>query len=249
VNFPRLKLGRKIALAAIVTGGLLITIVAGLKLSLVITGHRAERLLSEVKELKLGESTASDAQQLVDRYGGSKQQGNDSICSGGDCLFFEVRVSNKITESLLRAGWFIGRTTGVWWNPCDDLLPMRAMGVGIHVKGGRITRIGIGLDTRRKDGFLLEGRTEFVPSLPEVFEPLRPGYSPGRFHMTTPGGGAGVIARITPRASCEDRGRAFDLNLQCISSIRGCTELREIMPSVWRDYEDFLRLHTLDPAP
>jgi len=249
VNFSRLKPGRKIALTAIVAGGLLITSLAGCKVSLIMTRHRAERLLSEVMELKLGESTASDAQQLVDRYGGSKQQGNDSVCSGGDCLFFAIPVTNRITESLLRAGWVIGRTTGVWHNLCDDLLPWRAMGVGVHAKGGRIVRIGINLETRRKDGFLLEGTTVFVPSLPEVFEPLRPGYHPGRFHITTPGGGAGVSAMITPRASCEDRGRAFDLNLQCISSIHGCTELREIMPSVWTDHEDFLRLHTLDQAP
>ena len=249
MNFSRLKPGRKTALAAIVTGGLLITIVVGLKLSLVITRRRAERLLSEVKALKLGESTASDAQQLVDRYGGWTQQENDSICSGSDCLFFAIPVSNRITESLLRARWLIGHITCVWLNPCCDLLQWRAMGVGIHAEGGKITQIEISLETRRNDGFLLVGRLELVPSLQEVSEPLRPGYSPGRFHITTPGGGAGVSAMVTPRASCEDRGRAFDLNLQCISSIRGCTELREIMPYVWMDREGFVRLHTLDQAP
>jgi hypothetical protein len=120
------------------------------------------------------------------------------------------------------------------------------MGVGIHVKGDRIIRIHIGLSSRRKNGFLMAGGVDVVPSLDKVFEPLRREYLPGWFHMTTPGGGAGVEAMIGSRASCEDRSRAFDINLGCMSSWRGCTELREIMPSVWADHEEFNRLHTLD---
>jgi hypothetical protein len=77
---------------------------------------------------------------------------------------------------------------------------------------------------------------------------VRRGYRPLRFHLTTPGGGTGVRAVITPDASCGDRGKAFEINLRCISSIAGCAELREIMPSVWIDHEEFLRLNTLNQA-
>jgi hypothetical protein len=238
VNYPRLKFPRSIALAAIVTGGLLITGLAGFRMSLFITRHRAERLLREVKALKLGESTAQDAQSLIDRYGGLKQAENDSICSGGDCAYYRIFVYNSILEHLLRARRYsldpsLGRE-----NLCCELMGWRFLGVGINVKNDKIMRIEIVVGARRKDGFIIEGETEIVPSIPEPLEALRQGYRPSKFHITTPGGGEGLKAIVTPRATNRDLDRAFGLNLQCMSSIRGCEDLRELMPSVWADYRE-----------
>lgn len=246
MNLRRLNRTRTLTATASVAGILLAAGLSAWHWSLLRTRHRAESLLGEVRALKLNESAAADAQRLIDRYGGWKGQENDSICNGSDCFFYGISVHNALLESFLRTRWIISHACAVWRNPCCNLAPWRVIGVGIYVKGDRIIRIDIGVSSRRKDGFLMAGRVEVLPSLDEPFEPLRRDYRPLWFHMTTPGGGAGVTAMMTPRARCEDRSRAFDINLRCMSSWRGCTELREIMPSVWADHEEFNRLHTLD---
>jgi hypothetical protein len=42
-------------------------------------------------------------------------------------------------------------------------------------------------------------------------------------------------AIITSRATDEERHAAFDFDLSCMSSLRGCQALCKIMPSVWRE--------------
>ncbi len=53
----------------------------------------------------------------------------------------------------------------------------------------------------------------------------------------------GLRAMITPEASTAERKRAFDINVRCLTDVRGCTELAEIMPSAWKDYQEYLRRH------
>jgi hypothetical protein len=40
---------------------------------------------------------------------------------------------------------------------------------------------------------------------------------------------------ITPKANAEERAEAFHFDLSCLSSLRGCRALCEMMPSVWTE--------------
>jgi hypothetical protein len=211
--------------------------------SLVLTRHKAEKLLREVQAMKLGESTLDDAKRLHKEYGGFSQKENDSVCSGDDCFFYGIPIYDWALEKGLALRWRVLHASAVWYNPCCDLAPWRAFGVGISVKGGRVVRIEVVLDSRGSDGFIREGRVQMVSQMPDGRKPVRTGYCVYPFHITTPGGGKGIAATITPGASTRDRLRAFQINLRCVTTLRGCREREEIMPAVWEDHEGYLRLH------
>jgi hypothetical protein len=42
-------------------------------------------------------------------------------------------------------------------------------------------------------------------------------------------------AVLTPKATRDERDAAFDFDLSCLSTLRGCQAACEIMPSVWRE--------------
>jgi hypothetical protein len=44
-----------------------------------------------------------------------------------------------------------------------------------------------------------------------------------------------LVAIVTPQATGEERNSAFDFDLSCISTFRGCRAACEVMPSVWKE--------------
>jgi hypothetical protein len=211
--------------------------------SLVLTRHKAEKLLRDVQAMKLGESTLDDVKRLHKEYGGFSQKEDDSVCSGDDCFFYGIPIYDWALEKALALRWRVLHASAVWHNPCCDLALWRAFAVGISVKAGRVIRIEVDLYSRGSDGFIRAGRVLVVPQIPDGPEPLRSGYRVYPFHITTPGGGTGIAATLTPGASARDRLRAFQINLRCVTTLRGCRELDEIMPAVWEDHKEYLRLH------
>jgi hypothetical protein len=222
----------------------------GFESSLLYTHHRALRFLGEVKKLKVGDSTTADVERFLHEYGGASMKSSDSACSGPNCVFYAVEVYNKPLEYLLRARWAIlnardFRTpswrTPIWW---------RVLAMGAYVDNGSVVDIYLMIRSRKGDDSVVEGRVHEVQSIPEGLEflALRKGYCLSRPVITGGDGGRGITAMIDLRASPEDRQRAFDLNLGCISTLSGCTEPSEIMPSAWEDSQEFLRQHT-QPSP
>jgi hypothetical protein len=196
-----------------------------------------------VQALKLGESTLENVKRLHEEYGGFSQKENDSVCGGDDCFFYGISIYDRGLDKVLALRWRIMHARPIWRNLFSNRGPWRAFGVGLSVKRGRVIRIEVELYSTSSDGFIREGLVQVVPQIPDGPEPLRSGYRVYRFHMTTPGGGTGIGAAITPGASERDRQRAFQINLRCITTLRGCRELHEIMPAVWEDHQEYLRLH------
>jgi hypothetical protein len=241
----RLKFASVATLALVVLGSL------GFEGSLIYTRHRALRFLHEVKKLKLGESSTADVEVLLHDYGGWSKKVSDSSCSEPDCFIYCVQVYDKPMEYVFRARWAIlnlrRSLTHLEWIPKF----WRVFAMLAQVKNGRVVRIEVVLLFRKRDESCIEGETILVQNGREGPEwlALRKGYIPHRFVMTGGDGGEGIEAIIDSRASPEDRERAFDFNLRCISTLSGCSELRELMPSVWSDYQKFLRQHTAPAAP
>jgi hypothetical protein len=224
-------------------GAVIIAAMVWFEGSLVLTRHKAGKLLRDVQAMKLGESTLEDVRRLQKQYGGISQKENGSVCSGDDCSFYGIPIYNWALEKGLALRWRVLHASAVWCNPCCDLAPWRVLWVGIYVKGGPVIRIEVFIHSRGSDGFIRAGHVQIVSQMPHGREPVRTGYCVYPFHMTTPGGGKGIAATIAPGASARDRLRAFQINLRCVTTLRGCREREEIMPAVWEDHEEYLRLH------
>lgn len=55
-------------------------------------------------------------------------------------------------------------------------------------------------------------------------------------HLTTLGGGQILEAKVTPDVTAREIQRPFDFHLSCISSLVGCSELGDLLPTAWEDY-------------
>ncbi len=101
------------------------------------------------------------------------------------------------------------------------------------------------------EGSLVQGAVHEWARIPEglEFRQLRKGYAPTRYVISGGDGGKGIEAMIDFRASPEDRQHAFDLNLQCMWTLRGYPDMRSLMPSVWNDSQEYLLQHTPPTEP
>jgi hypothetical protein len=206
-----------------------------LRASLVVKARRADALLHQVKALRLRESTFQDAKQLADQYDGKVDYHNEP------CTF------EKCTLSIFLGTWPEHQPGFV-----DEALRfagIRAYGVEGSVSGhsGRIVETEFGLTTEAKLG-TTEG--QWLAAVAKVSDRFpRSDYYYGRRNgldehpnrrvihpfFTTTGGGRLILSEVTADANATETERAFDFRLSCISSLGGCSDLRELAPSAWED--------------
>ena len=206
-----------------------------LRASLMVKVRQAETLLSQVKALRVRESSFHDAQQLASRYPG-KVDYQDEPCTFEKCTYAIFlgpswdQQPNSI-ESVLR---FVGIRT------------YRVDG-SVRVRNGRIMELAFDVDTEAKLG---AAGGQWIAASAKVSDHFsRSDYYTGRDrgldehpnrqvrhpHFTTSGGGQIILSEVTADANARERARAFDIRLSCISSLRGCSDLRDLAPSAWED--------------
>jgi hypothetical protein len=206
-----------------------------LRASLVVKVRQAESLLSQVKGLRVRESTFQDARQLADQYHGRVDY------QGEPCTF------EKCTYAI-----FLGAS---WANPPGFMQEaLRFVGIrtyrvdgSVQVRNGRIMEVSFDVDTEARPG---AAGGQWIAASAKISDHFsRSGYSYGRDrgldehpnrqvrhpHFTTSGGGQIIVSEVTADAKATERERAFDIRLSCISRLQGCSELRELAPSVWED--------------
>lgn len=199
---------------------------------------RAGALLLKVKQLRPRESTFEDAMRLAHEYAGDVDyQGGP--CSSKNCSF---------TISL-GSGWSASPPFGY------KLGILRAVGIkvswfagSVQVRDGPVIGKGFIVLTEARWGApfgqWLAVTTELTDHFSRIDFPegQRLGLEehPNRYvrkpHLTTTGDGEILVAAVTPDATSTDIDRAFDFRLSCISSLFGCSELRDLLPTVWEDY-------------
>jgi hypothetical protein len=217
----------------------------------VYTRHQARRFLREVQELKVGDSSTAEVETLLREYGGWSKPSNDSPCSALGCIVYGVLVRNQPMEYLLWAGSEILHMR-------DFLAPRwicvgygRVLGMVAYVDKARVVDISLRMLCRNWDDSVVQGEVHEWARIPEdlEFRQLRKGYAPTFYVMSGGDGGKGIEAMIDFRASPEDRQHALDLNLECTWTLRGCPDMRSLMPSVWNDSQEYLRQHTPPSEP
>jgi len=199
--------------------------------------HRAEALLSDIRQLELRKSTWADAQNIISRWGAWGHY--DGSCTAAECEYHVV-IADVFNKRLLPyrlalpyvviGGWLGGRPVlvhasftvidGVLWGKSFDasiVVPPRSFSdygytlIGKAGSASRLSRFG-----------------------PEPQLALHKDYLIGR-----PGGCEGCLmayARFTPNAHPSDVQRLMNFDLSCITRWQPCLELEQLMPQAWPQY-------------
>jgi hypothetical protein len=181
--------------------------------------NQAEALLQEITKLKPGESTFEDAHGLAARYGGKpwKAVPPYETCTAQECyLNFDFR------------------------NPRNHLLfafvPLVQFGALVHVKDGRVTATEIWDQLESRSGLravydVSDGLSDVSSdSRRYVVSPNYPGYGIEKLKVDAYGAPWIVEVRLDPRATAEERRRAYTFDLSCLVKIFGCRSRSSIIP-------------------
>jgi hypothetical protein len=206
-----------------------------LRTALILKGRQTETLLSQVKALRVRESSFQDAQQLADQYPG-KVDYQGEPCTFEKCIYAIVLGPSwdKQPDSIESALRFVGIRT-------------YRVDSSVQVRNGRIMEVAFVVDTEAK---LDAAGGQWIAASAKVSDHFsRSDYYDGRDrgldehpnrqvrhpHFTTRGGGQIILSEVTADANARDIARAFDIRLSCISSLQGCSDLRDLAPSAWED--------------
>jgi len=212
-----------------------------LRVSLLIKVREAKALLSQVKALRVRESTFQDAKRLADQYNGKvedhwKTEDRSDPCTFENCKF------------MISLGTWPDRQPGLL-KEALRFVGIRAYGVegAVGVRNGRVIGTEFGVTTEATPGSVGGQWIAAVAKISDRFS--QSDYSRGHRlvlddhpnrevihpHFTTTGGGQIILSEVTADANAVEKDRAFDFRFSCISGLRGCSELRELAPSAWED--------------
>lgn len=232
----RRSIVRIVGIIAWATGAALVLILIGectLYLQDVFAEKRAASLLQDVKSLKVGESTEEDLQAVVTRYGGVTHFKFDDRGCIGPTKLHSLRLANATSNSIgLR-------------------FP------AVRVFGDRLWQVDVFLASAQDR--VCHVRYQFQPMPRKGTEWLD--LSSSASMETSPDGQSYAVglrrihnvrslsAELFKGASDEQRTRAFDMDLSCLTRWAGCHNVCEVMPSAWIDYVKKAREQDLPIPP
>jgi hypothetical protein len=217
---------KKILLAVLGTPVLLI-LAAGCVIRIIYLrdARRAEALLNDVRSLRVGESSASDVQGVVEKYGGFEYPGGsaDPGCPAPDNSYHAGVTHVLLNRFALRfpALWFVIRPRGV--------------GAEFLLKSGRLCYLSYGVDTfPAPHQWLLTVSGSMIPVGSGEFPS---GYNLPYRTLEATGNHNILNAQATSDAPLEDRRKVFAFDLSCLSRFGGCRSACELLPSAWLDWQ------------
>jgi hypothetical protein len=186
-----------------------------------------QHLLADAQALRVGVTTADEVRELSQKYGGKfllpvsgATDAQASICN--------IFLSNPQLEIAREARVLPGRR--LW----DAVLVLA-------VRDGLLRRADLRFIIRRSDGFLLFAHTGLLEKGPPT-PPEETSYLVTEPRLTGPAGEP-LDVELRLGATAEERKKAFDFNLSCLTGLRECRHVCEVMPSAWRDLPLERRIH------
>ena len=193
------------------------------------TRNQAESLLAAIGHLRPGESTLDDTRQI--RIDFRARKNPDAYIGAAAEQSYTIGVSNDIVN---RIGFKYPRLWPLGVKPS-------AVAVNLRYRDKKLTYLDYGFATpvlqasSQPTYLTAEARIEEVDSRYGLRPNYYVGYSlrPSSIAGTTSEGRFGAF--ITSRATDEERNAAFKFDLSCLSSLRGCQVVCEIMPAAWNE--------------
>jgi len=214
-----------LAALLIMTGGtMLLSYAANIR-----TQHRADELLKIVRQWRLNETTFSDTQPVRISYKARKDP-SGSVTGSPSEQTYNIVIGNDVLEATrikYPKVWRFG------FKPSGVLVVLRYRDEKLSY-----VSYSFGTPVRVGSGAIVElvGETRVQQ---DSRSGINGNYSVGYYLRPSPivanASELGLAATITPRATDEEYNAAFNLDLSCVSTIRGCQALCQIMPSVWRE--------------
>lgn len=183
-------------------------------------------LIGELKRLEVGRTTEAQIRKLSDRYGGkysSEKPGSYEFLVRSPCIMIA--------------------------NPARTLPGLRLWGlvVSLEVEHGYLSHLYLELGVSRSDGFEMDSSVRLTGSS-LLGPPERVPYYVSEAHITGPPGES-LVVHLGPTATAEEREKGFGFNFSCLTALRECRHVCDIMPSAWRDLSPRGRMTYEDGRP
>jgi hypothetical protein len=193
----------------------------------------SKNLVGELRRFEIGKTTESQIKQLSDRHGGRFSAAREST-SPHQPATYDFSVASPYVMIAGSARTLPG--TRLW-----------GLFASLQVEHGHLSNLRLSLFVFRSDGFGL--RSTVVLSGPEpLAAPQGVQYYVYESHITGPRGEA-LGVELSPAASSQQRKKAFDLNLSCLTRFPECRHVCETLPSAWKDLTPDRRLMYEDGKP
>ena len=204
---------------------------------------RADYILQRIRDLKIDDSSIEELKRLGSEHGLRYEA--PANCAGTPCAHL-VSPSNGWMRSLLipLARIDLGQRIGLRaWHVAGDIL----------IENGQVTGKIYALEILNDNVFPEtqvsasdKHRSEYDSC---IYRPLKrhPGYE---IHKASNVRGLRVI--VSDEVSQENRGRAFQFNLDCLTSWRRCAQLSDFMPLASADFQsdqEWVREHPGEHDP
>jgi hypothetical protein len=200
--------------------------------------RRAERLLQDIRQLRVGKSTFENARALILRYHGGVSPYDHAPCSPAHCTF-EVALKHY-PFFIEHWGQFLNSETGY---RLLRMLPHLGLqdgdcGADVRVDRGIVTHLDCGVYVRGSGGWVLGRRIVEDETAPKyILDRMADrAYYLRYSNITTAGGGEAIETDLTPQANADERKRACDLDFGCLTKRGGCTSLCQLAPAAFADY-------------
>jgi hypothetical protein len=185
---------------------------------------KATQLINSVQELKIGITSSDEVRQLSERFVGTfyPHEGADAHApTNGSYL---LRVWSPYL--LIRDNIFSIKGPGLrLWLVSADL----------HVVDHHLSRLSLSLATKTPSNVDLTSEVTLATQM--LRAPDGANYYVVQAHVTGPPTEA-LRIEISPKASLQERKKAFDFNTNCLMSFSACRHVCELSPNAWNDLGD-----------
>ena len=194
--------------------------------------HKAERLIEDVQLLKVGVTSEEELRRF-------------SVNHGGDFHTTDHREPLAVDEAEASV-WISVQSAGLPFRGKVYSLPVFgqrqwAAQVILDERDGHLVKSFFGIAIMRSDGVQLEGFTTittgpFIDGYP---------YHVSEAHVTGPPAEF-LGVQIGPDASNDEKHRGLSFNFGCLTRLKECRHVCEVMPGAWKDLPLDRRIHYPD---
>lgn len=183
--------------------------------------QRARQFVEQLRELRVGQ-TEQQAEEFSRRFGGKYSPPQPATESSPDQ---PAHYFSSITSPFLTIG--------------EKPYPLPGLRIwvvlaSLSIENGRLSEVYASQYVLRSDNFGLGTSIELSKSrhLGDLLD-FGP-YYVFEAHITGPAGERFGV-RLAPEATPDEHRKAFDFNFSCLTRLRECRHVCEMLPSAWRD--------------
>ena len=202
---------------------------------------RAKALVRNLQQLQIGKSDSTMAAAIAAEFGNAPPPPNfggrypKENCAARDhledCTYFISMNDSPVETALLKHPSLPRFGVRDWFGHAQ-----------ISLASGTVVRYSFWVWYKASNGRWRgfgAGESQALPRYEPVQAYISDSYCVRRIDMRGESG-FGLESALTPAATPDERQRASHIDFGCLAQNRGCAEICEVMPEVWRDFYEKL---------